>query len=542
MVKICKECGKQFVPRNGMQLYCDDQHYRKCVVCGKMFPITRYHLQVSDAKQTCSRKCNIEMRKRTNIEKYGGTAPACSKDIQAKMVDTTRNRYGVDHAMQSDRIKQKAIETSLDRYGVPFHQQTEERRRELSERWADDEYRSRVISSRTETNMKKYGHEYTFQVEEIHDKWLVAHMTDGTKIDKFKSFKEDAKKFILDLNLDHKPTITELTKIVGVNESTVGVYIHKFRCEDLVNIHYSVMEQEVCEFIRTIVPGIEIVNNDHSVIAPYEIDIYLPEYSIGIECNPTATHNSTRNVFSENSDPLPMKYHKMKTELCEKNGVFLFHIFGYEWIYKKEIIKSMIANMLNADTSKVFARKTEIKEIDWKTCKDFLDANHRQGNANSKIRLGLYSNNELVAVMTFGRIRNTIGTTPNEDMSDCWELVRFCSKLNTCVVGGASKLFNYFINKYNPERIRSFSDRAHTKGNLYKILGFKYVRTTDPGYLWVELNSELAYNRYHAQKQNIVKFLNAENIDINKTEKQIMEEHEYVQVFDSGSILWEWRK
>ena len=144
--------------------------------------------------------------------------------------------------------------------------------------------------------------------------------------------------------------------------------------------------------------------------------------------------------------------------------------------------------------------------------------------------------------MTFGRIRNTIGTTPNEDMSDCWELVRFCSKLNTCVVGGASKLFNYFINKYNPERIRSFSDRAHTKGNLYKILRFKYVRTTDPGYLWVELNSELAYNRYHAQKQNIVKFLNAENIDINKTEKQIMEEHEYVQVFDSGSILWEWRK
>ena len=39
MIKICKECGKEFEAIDGRQKYCDRQHYRPCPVCGKDVPV-----------------------------------------------------------------------------------------------------------------------------------------------------------------------------------------------------------------------------------------------------------------------------------------------------------------------------------------------------------------------------------------------------------------------------------------------------------------------------------------------------------------------
>lgn len=59
--------------------------------------------------------------------------------------------------------------------------------------------------------------------------------------------------------------------------------------------------------------------------------------------------------------------------------------------------------------------------------------------------------------------------------------------------------------------------------------------------MWVNLKSDKSFSRNNAQKKNIRTFLKDETIDMSKTEKQIMEEHGFVQVFDSGTITWEWR-
>ena len=60
--------------------------------------------------------------------------------------------------------------------------------------------------------------------------------------------------------------------------------------------------------------------------------------------------------------------------------------------------------------------------------------------------------------------------------------------------------------------------------NLEK-LGFTEFRRSDPGYVWVDLYTDRAYNRYNTQKQNIRKFLHDDTIDLSKSEKKIMEEH-----------------
>lgn len=353
----------------------------------------------------------------------------------------------------------------------------------------------------------------------------------------WRTFRNDPESWIANV-FDKKPTYYELANSIGVSHSTVNMFMMNNNLEHLVNKYVSCVENELRTFINEIYKG-KVVYNDRSEIKPKELDLYIPEFKYGIECNPTISHNSSR-MFAEN-EVTPPSYHKMKTDLCEEKGIFLFHIFGYDWLWHKDVIQSMILNVLRKSSNKIYARQCVVKTVKSIDASSFLTANHRQGPAGSSVKLGLYYKDELVSLMTFSKMRNTIGTG-SEDLSDCYELVRFCSKLNTSVVGGASKLFKHFIIAYNPQRVRSFSDRAHTRGNLYSNLGFKEVRRSDPGYVWVNLYNDKPYHRYNAQKQNIREFLKDDSIDLSRTERDIMASHNFVQVFDSGTITWEWKK
>lgn len=72
-----------------------------------------------------------------------------------------------------------------------------------------------------------------------------------------------------------------------------------------------------------------------------EIDIYLPEYDIGVEYNGLIYHHSTLNTtsyykrFTKNQN-----YHKNKYDLCLENNVDLIHIFEFEDIeeWKQKIL------------------------------------------------------------------------------------------------------------------------------------------------------------------------------------------------------------
>ena len=150
-------------------------------------------------------------------------------------------------------------------------------------------------------------------------------------------------------------------------------------------------------------------------------------------------------------------YHLSKTEECEKQGIQLIHIWEDDWLYKKDIVKSIILNKLNKNKI-IYARKCKIKEIKNDLYRKFLDDNHIQGYINSKIKIGLFYDDELVSLMTFGNRRVAMGKKSTND--DEYELLRFCNKLNTNIIGGASKLFKYFIDTYKPEEITTYADRS----------------------------------------------------------------------------------
>lgn len=69
-------------------------------------------------------------------------------------------------------------------------------------------------------------------------------------------------------------------------------------------------------------------------------------------------------------------------------------------------------------------------------------------------------------------------------------------------------------------------------------IGFKHIRDSGPGYVWVEEKTDKAYSRVRAQKSNIEKLLNDPELDLSKSENYNMTTHGFVRVFDSGTAVW----
>lgn len=601
ITKQCVLCGKMFTPCNNTQLVCNDQHFRTCKVCGKQFELNHIRgRNINDLPVTCSKECADKLKfangnpgqiieykekaKATILEKYGVDHPMHSQEIKDKLDATMQDRYGVkrftqtpeyidiakstnqerygtDWPMQSSEIQEKAADTLYDHYGVRTPMASAEIKDKVVETYREHtgyDYplqNPEVLEHLKQTNLEKYGVEYSSQAMEVKEKTKATmlakygvinynqlwgqrskRMLTPENLDVWKSFVGDPQSFITE-NFDHKPTYKELAEYIGVSVTAFYPYLSEDDRKELIAVSTSNMENEVITMIKQINPNITIDLHNRKLIAPYELDIYLPEYDFAIECNPTSTHNSSKGSFGDYAKS--PSYHKMKTDLCEEKGIFLYHIYGYEWSHKKEIIKSMIANIIGTNT-RIYARKCIVVTVPNDQAREFFNMHHRQGHTNASVYLGLQYDDELVSVMSFNKIRYTIGIDKS-DLSECWELVRFASKCNTTVIGGADKLFKEFIRKYSPKQVRSFSDRSHTRGTLYKKLGFVEIRRSDANYMWVNTLDDTAYHRINAQKQNIKKFLKDDNIDISQSEFAIMESHGYVRVYDSGTITWEWQ-
>lgn len=515
--KTCRVCGNVFHPMSSRQLDCNAIVVRRCIVCGNEF---EGRCSLNDTTKTCSSKCLNEYQSKMRMQKYADSHEIpCI--ICGKLFHPVNN---------TNRVCNEKHLSKCEVCGKEF-EITNSSSKVLNER---------LIStcSRECATVLRFKHRAEFDFTEYYHNKRAQRLL-PEQLNNYENLIKNPEEYLSSKYPDGV-TIDKLSRDCGMHTTTIGSFINSNNLQSHIQYNQSAMENEVVELIREIDPTADIIRHDRKTIAPYEIDILINN-TLGIECNPTSSHNSSVPMF-DNDAPTPSNYHKCKTDRCEKAGVFLFHLFGYDWTPEKQpIVESMLRNVLGHNQFKYYARNCIVKEVDSTTAEIFLSRNHRQGNVYSKIRLGLYDreSNNLVSLMTFGNMRNTLGTGAT-DLSDCYELVRFCNILNTSVVGGASKLFKHFVDNYHPNRVRSFSDRAHTRGALYSKLGFHEVSRSDHGYVWVNQKTDVAYSRVNAQKHNIKKFLQDDSIDLNKTEAEIMIEHGYVQVFDSGTITWEW--
>ena len=218
--------------------------------------------------------------------------------------------------------------------------------------------------------------------------------------------------------------------------------------------------------------------NNNSIYYTQEFNLELKSYdfkidnSLLIEINPTITHNSTWSPFGDH-EGLDKKYHLNKSKIAFDNGYRCIHIF--DWDDQDKIIQSLLPK------EKIYARKCIIKEVNKKECDEFLNLYHFQNTCRGQnIRLGLYYNNELIQIMTFGK--------PRYNKNYQYELLRLCTKFNYKVIGGAEKLFNYFIKNYNPDSVISYCDNSKFKGDVYERLNMVLKSKGTPTKHWYHIN------------------------------------------------------
>jgi hypothetical protein len=455
------------------------------------------------------------------LEKYGVDNPWKIDGVRNKVGNTMEERYGVRHALQSEEFKEKSRQTNIERYGV------------------DNPSKSKYILAKIQNTMfKKYGTYCNFlrteNKEAIIKKYGLNFQKTDAYIERFKNTIFNKNKEIVNDEIyslvETSSTEYELNCNICSKNFIIQRQLWRNRkknndviCLNCNPISNSISKQEkiLLKYIRSIYDG-EIIENYR--FYKKEIDVYLPEFKIGFEYNGLYWHSELNK---------PRKYHYDKYKLFDDVGIKLIQIWEDDWKNNNDIIKSMINNRINK-SNRIFARKCVIKEVfNNEEVRNFLNKNHIQGFVGSKIKIGLYHNDELVSLMTFGNLRRSLG---QKSLDGNYELLRFCNKLNTTVVGGASKIFNYFIKKYDFINIISYSLNNHSNGGLYEKIGFSLLGETDVNYYWCK--NGVKYHRYNFRKDKLVKM----GYDKNKTEVEIMNENGYFRLFDCGSKKWIFKK
>lgn len=243
--------------------------------------------------------------------------------------------------------------------------------------------------------------------------------------------------------------------------------------------------------------------------------------NILIEVNPFVTHNSTWCPFGE---PKSIDYHFNKTKLAIDNKFRIINI--WDWDDTDKIINSLT----NKET--IYARNCVIKDVSKKETKEFLNTYHFQNNCNGqKIRIGLYYNDELIEIMTFGK--------PRYNKKFEWELLRLCSKFDYKVIGGSEKLFKYFINNYNPQSIISYCDNSKFKGDVYERLGFNLKNYGKPTKHWYNPKTTIHITDNLLRQRGFDQLFKT-NYGKGTSNEELMLIHEFVEIYDAGQSVWVW--
>ena len=254
--------------------------------------------------------------------------------------------------------------------------------------------------------------------------------------------------------------------------------------------------------------------NNRSIIKPYEIDIYIPEYNFGIEYNGSYWHS-----YNSQETPEEINKHSLKHKICYDNNIKLLQINTYELEHKLAIIKSMISHKIN-QSIKLYARKCDVKIISSDMSSKFFNNNHISGNRYASVNIGLTYEDELVSCINF------INHGKN------WEIIRFANKLNVAVVGGFSKLLKHFIRQLDPKQIITFSDNRYGNGAVYTKNGFELINTTKPGYIYLNKDCTMAGSRIKFQKHKLVNILEYFNPLLSESQNMFI--NGYRRMWDAG--------
>lgn len=282
------------------------------------------------------------------------------------------------------------------------------------------------------------------------------------------------------------------------------------RCPKCMKFH-SNQEEDLYNFVKSIYKG-NIIRQDRKTVYPQELDIYIPEKKVALEYNGTYWHSS---LFKDKT------YHYNKSKLCEEKNIRLIHIFEYEWnnARQRPILENIIKNALGLNNNKIFARKCKIVIKESKDMKEFFNQNNIQGFRGGHFAICLEYNNEIVMSYIIGKAFFGKGKYQ-------YEVIRGATKLGYTVVGGASKIWKYFIENYNPESCVYYIDYNYFNGNSLPYLGLEFLKT------------QYGYKNYFIETGEIKNRDPLHHKEIKELEKQGL----VIPIYNAGTKVYIWTR
>ena len=463
--------------------------------------------------------------KETFIKKYSVDNPAKSKEVLAKIQKTNLDRYGSVCSAQSDVVKEKIKATNLKKYGVEYSFQAEVVKEKIKatslERYGvDNPSKSEVIKSKiVESNRKNLGVDYPMQSKDVMDKSRATSFEKyGTE---YPNQSEIVKSKIDASTLEHYG-VNRACKLDEFKQKIVDTNRERYGVDYTCLIYSGKLKGNDSSYNRSFAELLDINN------ITYEREFLLQKYSydfkVGntlIEIDPTATHNTYFSPYGDNR--IDVNYHRDKTKLAKDNGYSVIHIFEWDDINK---VMQLLKNRVT-----IYARKCEVRMVSEVDTGNYLDTYHLQGTCRGqKIRLGLYYNNQLVSLMTFGKSRFN---------KNCeYELLRYCASHN--VVGGAEKLFKYFIDNYKPSSIVSYCDTSKFSGKVYDTLSFEFIKTNKPRKHWYSMKERRHITDGLLLSQGYDRLFK-ENHGKGTSNEELILARGYLPVYDCGQSTYIWR-
>lgn len=513
----------------------------KCIVCEKDFTVKK-----GSEKMTCSKECKKKLRAdKDEIFYIEKECPICHNIFRSKKKE---NKKYCSYTCNGKAKTINGHETRICRMcGKEFYDYKSKERTMCSDecrlKWIQiPENMEKRSKTTKETLLNKYGVDCTMKIKDVQNK------SQETKIRKRENGEYDINKLLNGLHIAENNRREKLTKRFGEMGYEILEYNgkdilvkhpdgHIFECDRKhcisrlnsntelstkllpISSPRSTLELIIVKFLADL--NIESLTNNRSILHGDELDVVIQSANTAIEINGLYWHCE----YYRDS-----KYHYNKLVNCRNVGYNLLNFFEDEIIEKLDIVKSIILNKINQCKTRIYGRNCIIKDVSYYDSEIFLGRNHIQGNCMSKFRYGLYYNDELVSLMTFGNLRNVLGSSGDKNE---FELIRFCNKLNTNVIGGASKLLKHFIKNINPYKIISYANLRYSNGNLYEKLGFTFMGETKPNYFYVIKKKR--EHRYKYRKDLLIK----EGFDSNKTEHEIMLERKIPRIYDCGCLKYE---
>lgn len=503
-----------------------------CIQCGKDVEFTsQYHVTNEERKTPfggwrdfCSSECSlgskktVEKRKETMIKNTGYASymqnpenrskasvqwtEEKKKEYNKKRIETSLEKYGVDHFSKTSRYIQNRNETNIARYGVD----NTFKNRGLVESGVLKKYgvpvaiqSKEVLEKKNKTMVERYGNENPMKNKSIVFKSRIS--TIGNLPEILRPIKENI--FVGDFNkakeeftsiiqsIGTEPTRHQLTEKLGISYSHTNWLVRYFDLYSMFSYSTgtSKAEQDVREFVESLI--CRDCPPDRTILSGREIDIFDQSTKIGIEFNGSFYH-------SENFGGKDKSYHvKKHQDFFSCGGSSLFFIYDFEWEdHRQDIWKSILTHAFGKTPRTIYARGCRINDISAPVLNSFLIENHLQGVCyGSSIRKGLFFGEELVGVISIGKSR----FSKKYD----YEVQRVSLKKYTNIPGGSSRLIKAALAEirgtvvcYQEKRI------GGNQSSVYSNI-FDSVSETGPGWFGYDMKKNESRNRMSLMKHRL---------------------------------------